>query len=521
MEGAAVPAPGSQDPVAPPVGSATDKGLKKNAIGFVSSVVIGVASTAPGYSLAATLGFIAAAVALQSPAVLLISFIPMFLVAAGYYYMNKADPDCGTSFSWVTKAMGPQLGWIAGWTIVVADVIVMANLAQIAGLYTFELFSWTSAAESTAAVTAVGVVWIAIMTAIVVIGIELSARTQVGLLAAEILTLAIFAVVALIKVYSGDALASSIDPSLSWINPFSLSPSEISAGMLLAVFIYWGWDTTATVNEETENPGEAPGRATVVSTLILLGIYLIVAVAAQAYAGVDNLVANQEDVLSSLGKEVFGSPLDKILIIAVLSSAAASTQTTILPTARTTLSMARANAMPKSLGKVHPRFLTPHISTVLMGIASIVWYVGLTLVSEDILFDSLAALGLMISFYIGLTGFACAIYYRREIFRSIKNFFFVGLGPLIGGLILFYLLIKNGIELSDPANSESGNSWFGIGPPLVIAVFFLVLGVLLMFVQWRAVPSFFRRKREVAPAGFLEGEAVLEPVPIARDEGGK
>jgi len=520
MESAAVPSSDRPGSAAPRVPSSGDKGLKKNAIGFVSSVVIGVASTAPGYSLAATLGFIAAAVALQSPAVLLISFIPMFLVAAGYYYMNKADPDCGTSFSWVTKAMGPQLGWIAGWTIVVADVIVMANLAQIAGLYTFELFSWTSAAESTAAVTAVGVVWIAIMTAIVVIGIELSARTQVGLLAAEIITLAIFAVVALVKVYSGDALAGSIDPSLSWINPFSLSPSEISAGMLLAVFIYWGWDTTATVNEETENPDEAPGRATVVSTLILLGIYLIVAVAAQAYAGVDQLVENQEDVLSSLGTEVFGSPLDKILIIAVLSSAAASTQTTILPTARTTLSMARANAMPKSLGKVHPRFLTPHISTVLMGVASILWYVSLTLVSEDILFDSLAALGLMISFYIGLTGFACAIYYRREIFRSVKNFFFVGLGPLIGGVILFYLLIKNGIELSDPANSESGNSWFGIGPPLVIAAFFLVLGVLLMFIQWRKVPEFFRRKPEVAPAGFLEGEADLEPVPIARDSGG-
>ncbi|HWA54693.1 MAG TPA: APC family permease, partial [Solirubrobacterales bacterium] len=301
MESSAVPSStGASAPPVPRTPSGGDKGLKKNAIGFVSSVVIGVASTAPGYSLAATLGFIAAAVALQSPAILLISFIPMFLVAAGYYYMNKADPDCGTSFSWVTKAMGPQLGWITGWTIVVADVIVMANLAQIAGLYTFELFSWTSAAESTAAVTAVGVVWIAIMTAIVVIGIELSARTQVGLLAAEIFTLALFAVVALIKVYAGDAGPDAIHPSLSWINPFSLSASEISAGMLLAVFIYWGWDTTATVNEETENPDEAPGKATVVSTLILLGIYIIVAFAAQAYAGVEQLVENQEDVLSSL-----------------------------------------------------------------------------------------------------------------------------------------------------------------------------------------------------------------------------
>jgi amino acid transporter len=520
MESAAVPTPPpSMSAPSTPVPSSGEKGLKKNAIGFVSSVVIGVASTAPGYSLAATLGFIAAAVALKSPAILLISFIPMFLVAAGYYYMNKADPDCGTSFSWVTKAMGPQLGWIAGWTIVVADVIVMANLAQIAGLYTFLLVGWDSAAASTAAVTAVGVFWIALMTAIVLIGIELSARTQVGLLGAEIVTLAAFAVVALVKVFAGSAPDASIDPSFSWLNPFSLSPSEISAGMLLAVFIYWGWDTTATVNEETENPDEAPGRATVVSTLILLGIYLIVAVAAQAYAGVDQLVTNQEEVLSALGTEVFGSPLDKILIIAVLTSAAASTQTTILPTARTTLSMARANAMPKSLGKVHPRYLTPHVSTLLMGGASIVWYVGLTLVSEDILFDSLAALGLMISFYIGLTGFACAIYYRREILRSVKNFFFVGLGPFLGGVILFYLLIKNAIELSDPANSESGNAWLGIGPPLLIAAFFLVLGFVLMAIQWRAMPAFFRRRPEVAPDGFLEGEAAPQAGGIASGGG--
>jgi amino acid transporter len=277
--------------------------------------------------------------------------------------------------------------------------------------------------------------------------------------------------------------------------------------MLLAVFIYWGWDSTATVNEETEDPTEAPGKATVISTLILLGIYVVVAFAAQAYAGVDSLVKNQEDVLSSLGTEVFGSPLDKLLIIAVLTSAAASTQTTILPTARTTLSMARAKALPGSLGKVHPRYFTPHVSTILMGTLSIVWYVGLTIVSEDILFDSLAALGLMIAFYLGLTGFATTIYYRRELLHSVKNFFFIGVGPTLGGAILFYLLIKNGIELADPANSESGNSWLGIGPPLVIAVAFGILGFLLMGLQWRKVPDFFRRRPTVVPAGFLEGEA--------------
>ena len=183
-----------------------DKGLKKDALGFVSSVVIGVASTAPGYSLAAVLTLVVAAVGLQAPAVLILAFVPMLFIAASYYYMNRADPDCGTTFSWVTRAMGPWAGWIGGWAIIVADIIVMANLAQIAGLYGFLLVGWDAAADSVFAVTLVGVLWIAVMTAICVIGIELSARTQVGLLGAEIITLALFAIVALYKVYSGDAL---------------------------------------------------------------------------------------------------------------------------------------------------------------------------------------------------------------------------------------------------------------------------------------------------------------------------
>jgi hypothetical protein len=166
--------------------------------------------------------------------------------------------------------------------------------------------------------------------------------------------------------------------------------------------------------------------------VILLAIYVIVSIAAQAYDGPQTLIDNADDVLSVLGEQVFGSPLDKILIIAVLTSAAASTQTTILPTARTSLSMARRGAMPASLGAVHPRYLTPHVSTILMGVLSIVWYVGLTIVSENILFDSIAALGLMIAFYYGITGFACTIYYRRQLTRSLKSFLLIGVGPTLG-----------------------------------------------------------------------------------------
>ena len=492
-----------------------DKGLKTGALGFVSNVVIGVASTAPGYSLAASLGLVVgvAGIGLQSPAILLAAFVPMLLIAASYYYMNRADPDCGTTFSWVTKAMGPYAGWIGGWAIIVADIIVMANLAQIAGLYSFRLFDWQSAADSTTAVTAVGIVWIAIMTAICVYGIELSARTQVGLLGAELLTLGIFAVVALVKVAAGTAGPNAVDPSLSWINPFAVGSFDaFVSGVLLSVFIYWGWDSTVTVNEESENSNETPGRAAVVSTFILLATYVIVAIAAQAFDGPQALIDNSDDIFSELGTAVLGSPLDKLLIIAVLTSAAASTQTTILPTARTSLSMARAKAMPASLGRIHPRFLTPHVSTIWMGSLSIVWYVGLTIVSENILFDSIAALGLMIAFYYGLTGFACVIYYRHELLNSARNFVMIGVLPFVGGLMLFAILAKSCYDLSKPENSESGDSWLGIGPPLLIGIASMLLGVVLML-WWKSAGhrEFFRRRPEVVTPAELAASPATGP----------
>jgi amino acid transporter len=476
-----------------------EKGLKDDALGFVSSVVIGVASTAPGYSLAASLGLVVAAVGLQSPAIMLVAFLPMVLVATSYYYLNRVDPDCGTTFSWGTKAFGPWVGWIGGWAIIVADVIVMANLADIAGRYTFLLFGADNAANSKWWVMLIGVIWILVMTWICYVGIEASARTQWFLLTAEIVTLAVFAVVALIKVYGSNPPVDSIKPSLDWVNPFSIdSTSALTAGVLVAIFIYWGWDSLVAVNEETKDKERTPGIAAVTSTVILVGIYVVVSIAAQAVHGTKFLEDNSDDVLSALGTDVLGSPWDKLLIIAVLTSASASTQTTILPTTRTSLSMAANRALPYYFARIHPRHLTPSTSTVWMGVLSIVWYVGLTAVSQNILFDSIAALGLMIAFYYGLNGFACVWFFRRSM-KTLKGWLLAGLAPLVGGLILLYVFVKSVIDLSDPANSESGNSWLGLGPPLVIAILFLVLGVVIMLLQWRVEPGFFRRKAQLPP----------------------
>ncbi|MGO9247676.1 MAG: APC family permease [Solirubrobacteraceae bacterium] len=497
-----------------------DKGLKKGAIGYLSNIVIGVASTAPAYSLAATLGFIVAVkgVGVHAPAVMLVAFIPMLLVAAAYKYFNRADPDAGTTFAWVTRTFGPMTGWMNGWAIFLSDVIVMASLADIAAIYTFKLFGFSELGESKAAIIIGAIVWIALMTWICYRGIELSARIQQFLLSAEVFILGLFAVVAFVKVYGSHPPAGSIKPSLSWINPFAMNFGDLVVALLLAVFIYWGWDSGVTVNEESEDPAEGPGKAAVVSTILLVLIYVVVTAAAQSFHGTGFLTTkeNQADILNALGGGVLGSGLDKLLIIAVLTSASASTQTTILPTARTTLSMAHWKAVTTLLARVHKRYLTPTVSTLGFGLLSVTITVVLLLLSESVLEDSLTAIGFPICFYYGFTGVACGWYYRHDLMESARNFLLLGLGPLLGGLMLFGIGIKAAFYYGH-AENVSSKPILGITLPLWMGIGGMILGGIVMLVSRPYFKEFFARKTETAPPGLLEQPPPTEPTPARVD----
>ena len=173
-----------------------------------------------------------------------------------------------------------------------ADVIVMASLSVIASQYTYLLFNWDHGATSATWLIIGSIVWIALMTWICYRGIELSAETQVFLLSAEIAILAAFSIVAFVKVYNGNALPGSLHVSASWFNPFDLSFSSLILGVLLGIFIYWGWDSGVAVNEESRDSAEAPGKAAVLSTILLVLIYVVVSTAAIAFAGPKFLGAN-------------------------------------------------------------------------------------------------------------------------------------------------------------------------------------------------------------------------------------
>jgi amino acid transporter len=467
------------------------KGLRAGALGLVSSVVIAVSSTAPAYSMAATLGLIVAIVGVHSPGTLIVSFLPMLCIAYAFRELNKVDPDCGTTFTWTSRAFGPWAGWMGGWGIIAADVIVMASLGQIAGHYALLLVGADGAASSPVWVTAAGVIFIAALTWVCYRGIEVSARLQQALLAIELVTLAIFAVVAFVKAGTGHALPGAGHLSAAWLSPWTGSFRSLSDSFLLAVFIYWGWDCAVSVNEETKDRSRTPGRAAVASTVMLVAVFAVVSVAALVFAGPAFLAGHSGNVLGAMSTLVLGSTAGRLLILCVLTSATASAQTTIMPTARAVLAMAAHRALPARFARMHRRYLTPTVATVAMGAASAAFYVLLTLVSTNVLADSAASVGLLIAFYYGLTGFACVWFFRRDLLGSVRSLLLKGILPGLGGLALLAAFVLSIISYWPAASSYS--SFDGVGGIFLIGAGSLLAGVVLMMAARRWLPAFFTR----------------------------
>jgi amino acid transporter len=504
------------------------KGLKEGAVGFWSSVGVGMASTAPAYSLAATLGLVVAVSGVVSPLVVILAFIPMFLCSWAIKEMNAVDPDCGTSFTWAWRAIGPRTGWWGGgWGTIASDFLAMASYSQIAGQYFFLLIGAKAIGSNSTSVWVliVGIIWIIGLTWICYTGIEFSAKMQVTLVVIEVVILVLLGVVALAKVIFGGAPSYHIDPSWSWLNPGGFASfGKFAQAMLLMVFIYWGWDTTTSINEETEDPGRIPGIAGVISTFILLGTYLLLTVSVQAYAGVGthgiglNNSTNQNDVLSVLGSSVFGggvvgTVLTKLLLLMILTSAAATTQTTILPNARTMLSMSFHKALPAYFGRVHPRFKTPTTSTITFAIASIIFYLALNFVSHGlVLADAVTATVFFAALYLGTSSLACTWHFRDRAFapwRDALSKFWV---PLLATLMLFGLVIENLIE-----DGRASYSWTTIhlpvlghvGSAMFIVVVTAIIGVICMEACRRTSPQFFTDKAmRYGPSLTEEGEVV-------------
>lgn len=475
--------------------AAGKKGLKGNALGLWSIVNMGIASTAPAYSLAATIGLVVIAVGYQAPIVMLLAFIPMWLVAVAYRELNSVIPDCGTTFTWAAKAFGPKTGWMGGWGMSIAGVIFMASAAEVSANYLFSLFGFESLTSNKLALIVVGAGVVALMSYVTYRGIQGAAKLQYAMVALQVLSLGLLSVVSLINVFDGRGLdGASMLPSLSWFNPFAGdSWHNMVQGFLLCLFIYWGFDTALAVNEEAEDSESAPGKAAVLSTVLLMILYMLVTISAVSYLGMNTLQdpAAATDIFAVWAQPVLGEAGAKMLAFAVLVSTASSMMTTILPTARGTLAMAVYRAIPQRFAVVHPRYMTPSFSTTMMGAVSVTLFIGLTLISENVLEDTVTSTSLAIAFYYGLTAFTAVWYFRKTSFRSgYKAFFNKFLFPLLGALILGFAFVISAIDSYSPTYGYT--SIGKIGGVFVIGIGSLLLGAVLMVITSRFMPGFFR-----------------------------
>jgi amino acid transporter len=480
-----------------------EKGLSKGTVGVLGAVVIGISCIAPAYTLTAALGPTVAEVGTQLPAVFIAGFLPMLLVALGYRELNREMPDSGTSFTWATRAFGPWIGWMGGWGLIAATIIVLSNLAAVAVDFFYLLIAQITNDDSIADLT--NNLWINIPTTLLFIagacwisyrGMETTKAFQYALVTFQLAVLTWFAVAAFVHVGNGtafDATAISVD----WFNPAAVeSFSAFAAGVSLSIFIFWGWDVTLTMNEETKDPDKVPGRAATLTVVIIMAIYMVVSLAVIAFAGIGTTglgagnPENQESIFAVLASPVMG-PFAILMSLAILSSSAASLQSTLVSPARTMLAMSYYKALPSGLSKISPRFMSPSTATITAGVTTAAFYVITRLLSENALWDTITALGLMICFYYGVTALACVWYFRREAFTSVRTFVFTMLAPLVGGIVLLVMLLSTARDSMDPSYG-SGSSIGGVGTVFVLGMGVLAIGVVTMFIMRVRQPAFFK-----------------------------
>ncbi|MEA2683244.1 MAG: hypothetical protein QOK05_1572 [Chloroflexota bacterium] len=465
--------------VATPVASGPGAGgedhhLKAGTLSLFDSTMIATASVAPAYSMSATIGLLVAAVGLASPAAILVSFIPVLFIAVAYYYMNRQDPNCGASYTWISKTVSPYVGWFTGWVQTAASVLFCVAAPVLAGTNTMALLQSlgvvnADTAGNTTIIALVALAWLFAVTWMVVVGIRMTANFQWVMVAIEYILVIGFSVAALLKIAASHP-AGSQGVSLSWFNPFSLQGVEgLAAGAVLGVFFFWGWDTAANLNEESEDADTNPGQAGIISMFVLLVVFMISSAAVQALVPADTISKQGGAAFFYFAEQVFPAPLSYLMVVAVLASTVATTQTTLLPATRLTFSMARDGVFPRIFAKVHPTWKTPWLGTIIVGALATIGILLTTFNSNinDTFQGMISNIGVLVAFYYGVSGLACAWAFRKSMTHPPQMILLAGILPAAAGIFLLWIgyevVAQAGLEASLPVLVT-----LLIGIPLVI-----------------------------------------------------
>jgi amino acid transporter len=458
--------------------------LEPDAIGVAQDTVIGMASSAPAASVGLTLVLLAGATAYGSGLIIILTAIPMLVIANAYRRLNMWNANCGASFEWVGRAINPYLGFLTGWLMIAAYIIATVSGVEVLGPSVLAVFGGNSNSDwsNIGIATGLGLV----MLVVAIVGIRITARTQVGMALVEYLILVGLAITGLVFVLTHHAGTFHI--TSSW---FSLSgiggKGSASAGFLIAVFIFTGWDGTLYVNEEVRHRRVNPGRAALLAVGFLTIIYTLSIVGLQGVVPPGKLQSHAADILVYVANAMGGGTVAKIMALALALSVIATTGTGIVLTARIVYGMASYRVLPGFLGNVSRRFATPVAASIVVGVLIIGLSAVYFLVTsvESAFTDVVDVSGLLFAVFYVLTAMATVFYYRRPAFSNLRDATFLGILPTLAAAFLVWVVVKS--LLTAPAEQV----WSVVG---IVGV-----GLLLMLVARFVLRSpFFRLRLESA-----------------------
>lgn len=412
--------------------------LKHNELTKVDSVIMGIAGTAPAYTISASTAALIAAVGMMGPGSILYAAIVMFGIAFAFMFLNRWRSDAGASYAWVGRAIHPTLGFMSGWALIVATCLFMVAGSLPVGTATLDLIA-PSLAGNVIAVTIAGAFWFLAMNILIMVGIQITTKFQKYMTIVEVLILIVIAIGALIKFGAHPVNAFS----WSWFSPTGFNLNTFMSGSLVAIFYYWGWDVTANLTEETKDRNHAPGYGGVFGMIGIFILFELLQVVFQMGLTPKQITAASTNLLPVIGDMIFPRPWGNIAILAVMISTVATLETSLLQASRTLFAMGRDSVLGEKFGQLHPRFKTPWLAGIVMGIISLLLFIVSSFSSgvNVVMTDAITAIGLQIAFYYGLTGFACAWYYRHELTLNFKTFVMRGLWPVLSAMFLWTIAI--------------------------------------------------------------------------------
>jgi amino acid transporter len=457
--------------------------LEPNAISVAQDTLIGLADTGPTVSVSFTLVLLIAATAYGGPGVLVLTAIPMLIIANAYRRLNLWNANCGASFEWVGRAINPYLGYMTGWLMLAGTLF--GTLTPVTALGPSVLSVFNSPANSKWPNVLIATGLVVVMATISIIGIRITARTQVTIGVIEYVILIVFAVWGLIWVLGHHA--GTMHFTASWFNPAGIGgKGSLVGAFLITVFMYSGWDGTIYVNEEVKHRRVNPGRSAMLAVAIAGILFVLAQVGFQGVTSYKNLNNNSTSPLVYIGNLLTGSSHGgQVLAFALALSVVAATGVGILLSARIAYGIASYRALPGTLADVSPRFKTPAVATVVASLILLAlgWVYLLTTSVQNAFSYVLNNTGILYATFYCVTALAAVVYYRRRVMSNWRDMLTIGILPIAAVGFLAYIAVKS--ILSAPA--AQNYSLLG----------FVVVGLILIVVArfgWRS--EFFKIKRE-------------------------